>query len=81
MTGPESETASASRHPGLDASSGLCVGLEGDLSTRYLHQERVPLVLALNGLDGDVLSFPHGLEDHSKRSSANGLKQAEPTQW
>lgn len=41
----------------------------------YLHQKSVPLVLALNGLDGDILSFPHGLEDNSKRSSTNHLNK------
>lgn len=45
------------------------------LRPSHLHQESVPLILALDGLDGDILSFPHGLEDDSKRSSSNYLEK------
>lgn len=41
----------------------------------YLNQERVPLVLALDGLDRHILSFPDGLEDDSEGPSANSLEK------
>ena len=43
--------------------------------SHYLDKESVPLILTLDGLDCYILSFPYGLEDNSKRPSANGLKK------
>lgn len=43
--------------------------------SQYLNQEGVPLVLALNGLDRHILSFPDGLEDDAKGPPANSLEK------
>lgn len=41
----------------------------------YLNKEGVPFIVAFNGLDCNILSFPQGFEDNSKGSSANSLNR------
>lgn len=43
------------------------------LGSPHLHQEGVPLRVALDGLDGHIFSFPNRLEHNSKCPSADSL--------
>lgn len=45
----------------------------------YLHKESVAFIFTLNGLDCYILSFPHSLEDNSKRPSAHSLHKDNTT--